>query len=165
VNRTCIVVADAGTARFFGVESVDSPRDTIRLVERTALTNPDLKTLGESASGRVHTETNINRQAGPLHPMGAQRERHRMELNRRFGNEIAVQAGEMTKGWKNGTVVLVAAPQLLGLMRENMLDALGPGIELKELAKDYVNLTLGEIRDHLAQNILIPLWRKDAAAG
>lgn len=163
MNRTCIVVADAGTARFFDVEPLDSPRDTLRLVERIALTNPDLRTLGESVSGRVHTETNTNRQAGPVHPMGAQRERHRTELNRRFGNEIAVQAGEMTKDWKNGTVMLIAAPQLLGLMRENMREALGPGIELKELAKDYVNLTPGEIRDHLALNTLIPLRRSDAA--
>ncbi len=165
MNRTCIVVADAGKARFFGVEALDSPRDTIRLVERAALTNPDLKTLGESVTGRVHTETNTNRQAGPVHPMVAQRERHRMELNRRFGNQIAVQAGEMTKAWKHGTVVLVAAPQLLGLIRENLRDALGPGIELKELAKDYVSLTPGELRDHLALNTLIPSRRSDAAAG
>ena len=165
MNRTCIVVADAGTARFFGVEAVDSPRDGVRLVERATMTHPDLMTLGQSMTGRAHTETNANRQAGPMHPMVAQRERHRMELNRRFGNEIALQAAMITRGWKNGTVVLVAAPQLLGLIREDLRDALDPGIELKELAKDYVNLTPGELRDHLALNTLIPSRRSNAAAG
>ena len=41
-------------------------------------------------------------------------------------------------------------------MREAMRDALDPGIELKELAKDYVHLTPSELHDHLALRSLIP---------
>ncbi len=88
--------------------------------------------------------------------MGAQRERHHLELGRRFGHEIARQTVEITKGWKEGTVVLVAEPRLLGLLRESMRDALNPGIELKELARDYVQLTAGELHDHLSLNSIIP---------
>ena len=158
MNRTCIIVADAKIARFYGVEETESPRVKMKLVERTVLANPnsDLKTLGRSVTGRPRTETNTNRQAGPMHPMVAQRERHRGEFDRRFVREIARQAGGITKGWKDGTVVLVADPRLLGLMREPLRKAMNPGIVLKELAKDYAHLTASELHDHLALSGVLP---------
>ncbi len=164
MNRTCIVVADTTLARFYGVEAVESPRLNMKLVERTALTNPnsDLKKLGESTTGRVHTETNTNRQSGPMHPMGAQRERHRDEFDRRFVQEISRQAADVTKGWKEGTVVLVAEPRLLGLMREPLRKAVHQGIELKELAKDYAQFTISELRDQLALSGIIQPHRARA---
>lgn len=157
MNRTCIIVANGKVARFFGVEEVASSRVKFRLVERTALTNEtDLKTLGKSVTGRVRTETNTNREGGPRHPIGAQRERHRLELEGRFGREIARTAREITKGWNDGTVMLVSDPRLLGLMREPLRTALDQGIRLKELAKDYTQLTLTDLYDHLAVSGIVP---------
>lgn len=159
--KTCIVAADGGIARFYGIEEVESPRVKLVLVERTVLNHEtDLKVLGTSATGKVHTETNTNRGSGPVHPMGAQRERHRGELERRFGVEIVRQAAALTKGWDQGIVVLVAEPQLLGLMREPMRKALHRGIELKELAKDYTHLTATELLGHLALHNLVPEARR-----
>src|SRR5689334_29294 len=139
MDKTCIVVADAGLARFYDVEETEAPRMKVKLVERTVLTNPDLGTLGRSVTGRPRTETNTNREAGPMHPIGEQRERHRIELNRRFAAEIVRRAGEITKDWKLGALILVADPRLLGLIREPMRKALHQDIELKELAKDYTH--------------------------
>ena len=156
VTNTCIVVADARIARFYGVEAADAPRLKTRLVERAVLTgSPGLKELGQSTTGRVRTETNTDRGAGPVHPIGAQRERHHVELDRRFGREIARQAGEITAAWKAGTVVLVAEPRLLGLMRELLREALPRAIELKELAKDYANFPVSELHEHLVRSQLI----------
>ncbi|MBI1964891.1 MAG: host attachment protein [Betaproteobacteria bacterium] len=147
MNGTCVVVADARRARFYGVEAVESPRLKMELVERTELAGAsDLKTPGES-------------EAGPVHPMGEQRERHGVELERRFAQEIARQTGEIARGWKVGTVVLVAEPRLLGLMREPLRKALHRGIELKELARDYTHLTPAELYDHLALNSIVPVRR------
>jgi protein required for attachment to host cells len=161
MNRTCIIVADGGLARFLGVEAVESPRARLALVERTVLrNNADLKVLGASVTGRVRTETNTNRGSGPVHPMEARRERHRGELDRRFGMEITRQAANLTKGWEKGVVVLVAEPQLLGLMRESMRKVLHPGIELKELAKDYTHLAPTELHEHLELNRLVPAPRR-----
>ena len=161
MNRTCIIVADIKLARFYGIEAVESPRVKMKLVERTSLSSSssDLKALGTSVSGRPHTETNTNRGSGPVHPMGAQRDRHRVELERRFGHEIASQAAEVTKAWNKGTIVLVAEPRLLGLMREPLRKALHQGIELKELAKDYAQLTASELRDQLDLTGLVPARR------
>ena len=149
MSRTCIIVVDSRRARVFDVQPVDAPRVKTALVEHAVLENPDLRELGTSVTGRPRTETNTNRQAGPVHPMGAQRERHRLALERRYAGDIARKAGEITKGWKSGTVVLVAEPRLLGLVRETLRKALGSGVELKELAKDYTGFTAAEIRDLL----------------
>jgi protein required for attachment to host cells len=156
MNRTCVVAADAGLARFFAVEEVEAPRAKLKLVERTVLHNPDLRALGKSASARPYTETNTNREAGSIHPTGAQRERHRIEIERRFGVEIINAIKEITKDWQQGTVILVAAPHLLGLMRETVRKALHQGIELKELAKDFAHLSATELLEHLALNRIIP---------
>lgn len=157
MNRTCIVVADSRTARFYDVEESDAPRAKAKLIERAMLGNEtDLRVLGESASGKARTETNSNRGAGPVHPVEAQRERHRVELDRRFGREIARQAGAIAAEWKQGTVILVAEPRLLGLLRETLRDALHRGVDLKELAKDYANLPVSELHEHLARGRLIP---------
>jgi protein required for attachment to host cells len=159
MERTCVIVADARRARFYGLEAAEAPRRGARLVERTVLTNPDLRRRGRSVSGRVRTETNTDREAGPMHPMVAQRERHRLELERRFGQEIARRAGEIARGWKDGTLVVVAEPRLLGFLREPLRRALHPGIELKALAKDYTQLGPTELLDRLALDSLIPQRR------
>src|SRR5690242_4173186 len=73
MNRTCIVVADAGRARFYGVAATNAPRVKTTLVEKTVLTNElDLRARGESVTGKVRTETNSDRGSGPVHPMAAQ---------------------------------------------------------------------------------------------
>jgi protein required for attachment to host cells len=149
MNRTCVIVADARHARFFSVEPIDSPRHAMALVEIAALSSPDPSDLGATVTGRPRTETNTNRQAGPVHPIGAQRQRHRLEHERMFGREIARRAGHLTAQWKNGTVILVAEPRMLGLSREGLRDALNSTVELKIVAKDYARLTAPELRDRL----------------
>jgi len=161
MNRTCIVVADIRLARVYCTEAVDSPRVKMKLVEQASLSNPgaNLKALGRSTSGRTRTETNTNREAGPMHPIGAQRERHRLELDRRFCQEIARETAAVTKEWNGGAVVLVAEPRQLGLMREPLRHVLHQGIELKELAKDLTNLTPAELCKRLTLGSLLPARR------
>lgn len=149
MNRTCIIVADGRHARFFSVEPAESPRHAMTLVERAALSSPDPSDLGATVTGRPRTETNTNREAGPVHPIVAQRERHRLELERRFSREIARHAAELTARWKEGIVILIAEPRVLGLSRECLRDALNSTIELKEVAKNYASLTAAEVRDRL----------------
>jgi len=153
MNTTCVVVAGAETARFFRVEAVDSPRVATRLVESAVLANPPLRLRGRSVTGRVRTETNTNRQGGPVHPIAAQRERHRTELGRRFGDQIARHAAALTKSWKEGTIVLVAERRALGVLRKSVRGKLGSGIKLDEVAKDLVKLTPAELHDHLSDSL------------
>jgi len=160
MNRICIIVADAKLARFFGVESIDTPRSRVRLVERLSLANADVEAVRRNGAGRVKTERVSNHQAGDVHPIEPRRQQHRLELERRFGHEIARRTAEIARGWKDGTVVLIADPRLLGLAREPVRKAVHAGIELKELAKDYAHLTVSELHDHLALNRIVPARRR-----
>ncbi len=158
-TNACIIVADGGRGRLFAVVEDGSTQGRVSLVERESLVNPDYRARGEDSPGRTKSERVTNRQAGDVHPIDARRDQHRLELERRFAREIAEHAAQFTRGWSHGSVVLVAEPRLLGLVREPLHRALNPAVELKELAKDYSHLTAAELRDHLALNCMIPSRR------
>ena len=103
MDNTCFVVAGSGRARIFLLKKSPAPRAPFRLIERGTLNIADLKSRGRSVTGRPRTETNTNREAGPMHPMGAQRERHRIELERRFSVEIARKAAALARNWSTGS--------------------------------------------------------------
>jgi protein required for attachment to host cells len=94
--------------------------------------------------------------------MGAQRERHRIELERRFSVEIARKAAALARNWATGSVVLVADPRMLGFLRGAVRGALKPAIRVKELAKDYAGLTASRLRDRLAEDGIVPARRGGA---
>ena len=156
MENLCVVVADAQRARFFLVQESNAPRAPFRLAGRGALGNISLRDRGQSVTGRVRTETNTNREAGPIHPMGAQRERHRVELERRFASRIAGRAAAIARNWLTGSVVLVADPGMLGFLREAARGALKPQIRVKELAKNYARLTASRLLDRLAGDGIVP---------
>jgi protein required for attachment to host cells len=158
VSAILVVVANGGRARFFGVQPDQSTPPRLKLVERGELGNPDVR-RSEGPSGKSRTGTNTNRQAGPVHPIVARRERHEFELDRRFARRIEQRASELTSDWTEGRMVLVAEPQLLGIMREALRAALSPRVELTELAKDYTKLPVRELEEHLALHRLFPVGR------
>lgn len=145
MSNTGLLVADRSRARLFVVVPADNPRGKPRLVERATLVNQETKARGRSGAGRVKSERNTNRQAGPVHPIGAQRERHRLEHERRFCAEVIEHALQLTADWDRGVMVLIAEPRLLGLMRERLRTALRSEIKLEELAKDYSGLSTTEL--------------------
>jgi len=156
IPNACIIVADGARARLFTVVEAGSADGGVSLVERESLVNPDYRAHGADTPGRTKSERVTNRQAGDVHPIDARRDQHRLELERRFAREIAERVAHCTQAWSHGSVVLVAEPRLLGLLREPLHKALHPSVELKELAKDYSRLTANELRDHLALNRMIP---------
>lgn len=155
MNRTCIIVADAKRARFFGIQASDAPRHAMRLVERSVLVNPGVEGARGDGAGRAKTGRIGSRQSGDTHPGEPRRPQQRLEVERRFGREIAREAGALSSGWKEGAVVLIAEPRLLGLARDFVREALNPALELKELAKNYTQLTASELRDQLDLDTIV----------
>ena len=163
MGKILIVVADAKRARFFRLEPDAAPSERPRLVELAGLFNPDVEAARRGGAERVKTERVSNRDAGDVHPIVARRQQHRLELERRFGREITRLTSKMATAGNAGTVVLIADPRLLGLMRADVRGSLKPAIDLKELAKDYTGLTQEELHDHLAGNNLVPERRPVSA--
>ncbi len=153
--NTCIVVADRARARLFTVVSDEAPHRKLKLVEQLALVNPETQTRGRSGAGRVKSERNTNRQAGPVHPIGAERERHRLEHERRFGAEIVEHAARLVTNWSEGRMLLIAEPRLLGLMRERLRRALKSAVKLEQLGRDYSGLSTAELERLFASQRLI----------
>ena len=90
-----------------------------------------------------------------MHPMGAQRERHRLDIERRFAAGITETAAGLVDDWAKGAVVLIAEPHMLGQLREAVRSLLKPGIAVKELARDFTGLSAAEIYDRLVSNGII----------
>lgn len=154
--NACIVVTDGARARLLVAVADGAARERMNLVERECLVNPDYRAHGGDSPASTKSECVNDRQAGDAHPIDARRDQHRVELERRFAREIAQHVAQFTRGWSHGSVVLVAEPRLLGLVREPLHKALHRDVELKELAKDYSHLTAAELREHLALNRMIP---------
>lgn len=162
MNNWCVVVADGARARIFVLEPGGGRAGDSSLVEKSDLVNVGYSARGADAP-QVRTERNTNRQTGPMHPVGEKREQHRLEVERRFSAQVAERVADVVKGWNDGSIVLVADPRLLGLMRKVLREAVQPGIALKELAKDYTRISAIELREHLASNGLIPMQRRNGA--
>ena len=71
------------------------------------------------------------------HPMSPFPRRHRAELERRFAANVAECAAGLVKGWKDGSIVLVADPKMLGLAREGVRAVAKGGVSVKELADTF----------------------------
>lgn len=144
MKKTCLIVADRGRARLFLVVPDESPRRKVRLDEQATL-SAETRGRGAGSEARGKSERHSNRDAGPVHPVVAQRERHRLEHERRFGAEIVKRAVGVTANWEDGVMLLIAEPRLLGLVREPLREALKASIRLEELAKDYAGLSTAEL--------------------
>ena len=53
-------------------------------------------------------------------------------------------------------VLLIAAPQILGIMREAVVSALPNTMKITDLNKDLTQLTAHEIHQYLAEKDLLP---------
>jgi protein required for attachment to host cells len=153
VADICVVVADGARARVFRVDSSDDARP--RLVETDDLVNAEYQARGANVLPMVRSTRNTGRQSGPMHPYAQRRLRHRLELEKRFAQEVVAKVAGVTQAWNRGSVVLIAEPRMLGLLREAGRGALKHGVAVKELAKDFTQLTASELREHLAASGII----------
>lgn len=145
--NTCVVVADGARARLFLVDTSDE--DNARLVETDDLVNSEYQARGRDVLPTARSTRNTGRQSGPMHPYAQRRMRHRLELERRFAQEVAGKVAGLTQLWNSGSVILIAEPRMLGLLREAERAILKHGVTIKELARDYTQLSAAELREHL----------------
>ena len=156
-----VIVADGARARMFVVAQDAELQARLRLVEKIDLVNTDYTARGKHAPG-VRSERNTSRQAGPVHPQDAERDRHRLELERRFAREIADHALTMMKAGGAVKLVLAAEPRMLGLIRRPLRAALGKRVTINEMARNHTHLTPSRLRQRLLADNVIRL--RDVAA-
>ncbi len=151
-----VIVADGARARMFVLEQDPALHARLRLVEKIDLINTDYTARGKHAPG-VRSERNTSRQAGPVHPQDAERDRHRIEVERRFAREIADHAVTMIKAGGAVKLVLAAEPRMLGLIRRPLRAAAGERVTIIEMARNHTHLTPSRLRQRLLADNMIRL--------
>ena len=161
MNDYWVIVADGAQARIMALEQragVPS-RAAVRLVESARLANPQHTVGGRRTLRKIKSGRDIGRGRVAPHGYTDKREPHEAELLRRFASRIAEQAAALSG--RRSSMVLVADPRMLGLLRNALKPVTGAGVKVRELAHDYTWCTAPQIRKHLRENGLLP----EAAAG
>jgi protein required for attachment to host cells len=154
--RICIVVADAARARLYTYEPGDYPVTERRaeLVERADLVNPERRLRPSEV---LSDRPGLSRApTGVLHGMGDHRVRREHDVDLRFAGEIYRQLDDLLTAHPAPRVVVVASPNMLGLLRQWTGGLGARSIQLDEVAADLTRETTPVLHDHLAKLSLIP---------
>jgi protein required for attachment to host cells len=150
-----IAVIDRARARFLTLVPAEISDAGFTLAEQTGLTLPE----GQASGAELWSSNKTGRNRGPqgqAHSYDDHRQKHAIEFERHFAHSIANQIEQIIQDCHLQTVLLVAAPQILGLMRQALEPLLPETIKLTEVAKDLCHLTPYQIQEYLAEQELIP---------
>lgn len=160
MNRCLVVAVDGTTARFFTCETdeVQENDGCTRLVEREQLSNPSNSMHGQELW--ANTKTGRNRGSnGRAHAYDDRRQNHVVEFERQFAKRIAAKIADLHQSLSTHKLLLVAEPQILGLVRESLSSGVSKDLRTTELAKDICHLNSHSIHEFLADKSLLPARR------
>lgn len=158
MNDCWVIVADGARARFMVLERYTAvpPRAALRLVESAKLSNPEHTVEGRRAMRKIKSGRDTGRGRMAPHGYTDKREPHEAEVLRRFASRIAEQATALVTTGKMSSMVLVADPRMLGLLRAALEPVSKGGVTVRELAHDYTGCTAPQLQQHLRENGLLP---------
>lgn len=156
-----VAVIDGKKARFFTLEPTEIPEfeSGPNLTEHEALLNAVKDFEGKELW--ANTKTGLNRGAGAqAHAYDDHREHHLIEFERRFAQTIATRIVHLIQVHRVQQLLMIAEPQILGLMREAVTPILPKNIKTQELAKELCQLKPHELHEYLASKELLPPQRR-----
>lgn len=145
MDKVWIVVADSATARIFAAATPTGP-----LEERATLAHPE---------GRMHEQELVSDLPGrTFDSVGAGRHKKEVEVGPKkheaikFAERIAQQLETGRVQGRYETLLLVAAPDFLGLLREKLGQQTAARVHL-EIDKDLTKHDAGDIRQALPERL------------
>ena len=145
MNSTWLVVADNSRARFFGMESRTSPIEEIKSIVHT-----EARLREQNMTSDLPGRANGSGGAGGHAYQDEISPKEQENIN--FAKEIAHELDAARKENKYKQFVLVAGPEFLGNLR-NQLNAQTQKLICFELAKNLSHLKAAEIREHLPERL------------
>lgn len=145
MQRACIAIVDAAHARLFTYET-DAPPPVLREAR-------DLVSPGRQAHG-MFTDTNVGHHRNGHATRQDHREDHLATLDARFAATIVAEIATILREHDLEHVILVAAPKMLGALREAGAP-LRPPVVVDEIAQNLSWMTTAQLHDHLAAMSLI----------
>lgn len=159
--KFAVAVINGTQARFFTLDSTE-PSDYEsgpNLVEHEGLSDSTQELHGQELW--ANTKTGRNRGSnGQAHSYDDHRQNHKIEFEKKFANKISNAMLNIIKSYDARHLILVAEPQILGLMREVMTDNLLTKLNTTEVAKDICHFNVSQIQDYLAKKDLLPACQK-----
>ena len=149
MDRTCIVVANAGRARFFiqhGPQgALQEAGDLVNPAARLRTADTETDRMGTLAAGKSSFNTGAALPNSGYEPPQTPEE-HATE---QFARELARHLQERQQAGQFEQLALVAAPEFLGLLRR-LLDKPLAALLRWDLNKDYTQLAPAQLAEQLA---------------
>lgn len=162
MNKILVAVIDGTKARFFTLKPSDRSEyeSSLKLIEHDCLFNSTKELHGQDLWATTKTGRNrgVN---GQSHSYDDRRDNHIVEFERRFLQAIATKISNLSQVHQIQQLLLIAEPQILGLMREAIIPELSKQIQVSELAKDLCQLSSNELYEYLAKKELLPARQKN----
>ena len=161
MSRYLVAIIDGTKARFLTLNPVEFEgyESGPTLVEHDGLHSSEKEMHGQDLW--ANTKTGRNRgTSGQAHGYDDHRNNHIVEFERRFAQSITRQIMDMVNAHEARRLILVAEPQILGIMREATASCLPPKLKVHEVAKDLCRMTVKELQRYLAERSLIPAFNR-----
>ena len=159
--KFAVAVINGTQARFFTLDSkVSSEYESgPNLIEHENLANFLNEVHGQDLW--ANTKTGRNRgSSSQAHGYDDHRQNHEIEFEKKFATKISNTMLNIIKAHEARHLIMVAEPQILGLMREVMTDKLFSNLNITEVAKDICQFNINQIHDYLAKKEILPACKK-----
>jgi len=144
ITGAWVLVADGAKAIIYrNTGTVDQPR--LEVLQTWHQDNPPAREYGTSRPGRLNDAVGQHRSA-------VEQTDWHSENERRFLNEIASELNDAATSGKFSAIVIVAAPEALGMIRESMRSPL-KGLTIAEIAKDLTKETPQRVAKTVAREL------------
>lgn len=164
MDHTLVAVLDGTRARFLTLEVAEFPEleSGPNLIEHDSLINEVNEMQGQDLWSTAKTGRHKGT-GGQSHSYDDHRQNHRAEFERKFATQISAKIADLAQFHRSEQVLIVAEPQILGLMRETLGSVLPRQLKVDELAKDVCQLKPQELHQYLASKGVLPA-RRDVAS-
>uniref|UniRef100_A0A832M1A6 Host attachment protein n=1 Tax=Oscillatoriales cyanobacterium SpSt-402 TaxID=2282168 RepID=A0A832M1A6_9CYAN len=152
-----VAVVNSTKARFFVLESDELETEpNFRFTEIEELCSSTQELQGQDLWSTTKPGRNRGT-AGQAHGYDDHRENHQVEFIRRFAREITAKLSQLIKTSHSRQLLLVAEPNIMGIMRDILTPDLPKNLKLNELTKDLCQLKAHELHEYLAKKDLLPV--------
>ncbi|MGB8702487.1 MAG: host attachment protein [Thermosynechococcaceae cyanobacterium] len=157
MTHTLVAVLNGTKARFFTLASADFPENEPGpdLIEHETLINEANEMSGQDLWASSKTGRNRG-SAGQSHSYDDHRQNHAVAFEQRFSQNIVSQMQALIESDQIRHLILVAEPQMLGIVREPINAGISKTVEVKELAKDLCQFSVRDLHEYLASKKLLP---------
>lgn len=161
MDKFIVAVMNGTKARFLTLEPTQFPdyESGPNLIEHEGLSSSAKEQQGQDLWSSAKTGRNRGA-GGQSHSYDDHRQNHIIEFERRFAQTIANKIVNLSQVHQVQQLLLIAEPQILGLMREALIPVLPKNLKLSELAKALCHLKPNELHEYLANKGLLPAHKK-----